>query len=239
MPVTPDKPAPYAPGKTILDIIDRYRHRGLPVPVTGEVLGRAGIPDSLHARTMQALATLDLIDAEGRPTPTLEGIRLAPEAEYKKRLEDWLKGTYADVFSFVDPTTDDETRIRDAFRNYQPIGQQPRMVILFQALCEAAGLIASKPDTTRAPRPRGAPAIPAKRAAIPKPTHFAGGGTIGAASGTLPPALTGLLASIPTNGNGWTQQQRDKFMTTFGTVLDFCIPVVERDRAEADQEAQL
>ena len=125
--VTADKPAPYATTSAILDIIGRYRNRGLPSPVNADVLARASIPGSLIPRTLQALVTLDLINEAGNPTETLEGIRLAPEAEYKKRLEDWLKGTYADVFSFVDPTTDDETRIRDAFRSYQPVGQQERM----------------------------------------------------------------------------------------------------------------
>ncbi len=102
---------------------------------------------------MQALQTLDLFKENGNPTETLEGIRLAPEAEYKKRLEDWIKGAYADVFAFVDPAVDDDTRIRDAFRNYQPIAQQPRMVTLFKGLCAAAGLIGDKPRAPRAPAP--------------------------------------------------------------------------------------
>src|ERR1700716_2236116 len=99
MAVTADKPSPYAPPSAILDLIARHRSRGLPPVVSAEALGRAGISESLIPRTMQALTTLDLIDETGKPTPTFEGIRLAPEAEYKKRLEDWLKGTYADVFS--------------------------------------------------------------------------------------------------------------------------------------------
>ena len=138
MAVTADKPAPYAPVKTILEIVDRYRNRGLVFPVTAEVLTRAGVPESLTSRTMQALVTLDLFKDNGNPTDTIEGIRLAPEFEYKKRLEDWLKSSYADVFKFVDPKSDDESRIRDAFRSYQPQGQQERMVALFQGGCGAA-----------------------------------------------------------------------------------------------------
>ena len=124
MAVTPDKPAPYAPPSSILDIIRRYRDRGLSFPVNADVLTRIGVPESLVSRTMQALITLDLFNEVGNPTPTLEGIRVAPEAEYKKHLEDWLKSAYADVFSFVDPTTDDDIRIMDAFRSYQPQGQR-------------------------------------------------------------------------------------------------------------------
>lgn len=100
--------------------------------------------ESLIPRTLQALHTLDLIDEQGKPSETLEGIRLAPEAEYKQRLSQWLKGAYADVLAFVDPASDDEIAIRDAFRNYQPVGQQPRMVTLFLGLAAAAGMAAEK-----------------------------------------------------------------------------------------------
>src|SRR5688572_6029743 len=119
MAVTPDRPGPYAPAKAVLDIMARYRSRGLPPPIDADVLGRVGIPYSLIPRTLQALQALDLIDETGKPTPTFEGLRLAPEAEYPQRLADWLKGAYADVFAFVDPAKDDPARIRDAFRNYQ------------------------------------------------------------------------------------------------------------------------
>lgn len=106
MAVTQDKPAPYAPAKTILDIITRYRDRGLTSPINAEVLSRIGVAESLISRTLQALVTLDLFDDAGNPTQTLEGIRIAPEAEYKKRLEDWLKGSYADVSSSsIPPST--------------------------------------------------------------------------------------------------------------------------------------
>jgi len=227
MAVTADKSSPYGPIKAIIDLIERHRSRGLPSPVTADILGRAGISDSLIPRTLQALQTLDLIDEGGRPTPTFEGIRLAPETEYKKRLEDWLKAAYADVFSFVDPTVDDETKIRDAFRNYQPVGQQPRMVALFQGLCAAAGIIREKtqPAAARA-RPRTQSPPPRQRAqpeaapSEPSKSHHHG-------HTSLPPALSGLLASLPTGAGGWTKAERDRFVTTFSAVLDFCYPISE------------
>src|ERR1700730_19221675 len=102
MPVTTDQAAPYSPGGTILEVLDRYRSRGLPTPITPDVLSRAGIAQTLIPRVLQSLQSLDLIDDKGAPTATFEGLRRAPENEYRKRLEEWLKGTYADVFSFVD-----------------------------------------------------------------------------------------------------------------------------------------
>jgi Family of unknown function (DUF5343) len=238
MAVTAEKPAPYATAGSILDIIDRYRSRGLPSPVDGEVLARAGIAQSLIPRTLQALQTLDLIDSEtGAPTQTFEGLRLASESEYRQRLEDWLKGAYADVFAFVDLTKDDEGRVRDAFRSYQPIGQQDRMVLLFQGLCTAAGLIKEKPDSARTPpaaRPRSASTPPLRRAAIPKQAskHAPSKHHL---IPELPRPLAGLLESLPANGEGWTKDARERFMTTFGTVLDFCIPVVKNAPASTKE----
>jgi hypothetical protein len=237
MAVTADRPAPYAPTKAILGIIDRYRHRGMTSPITADVLARAGISDSLISRTLQALVTLDLINADGVPTPTLEGIRLAPEAEYKKRLEDWVKGVYADVFSYVDPTRDDETRIRDAFRTYQPVAQQPRMVSLFQGLCAAADLAPEKTSATsrQTPSPVGTPRLRAgARRGVAERSKDTPRHKSDSISG-LPAPLAGLLASLPPAEEGWTSTDREKFMTTFRAVLDYSIPIIE-DEEDARTE---
>ena len=49
-----------ATARAILDLIERYRERGLTSPINADVLARAGIPTSLIPRTVQALQTLDL-----------------------------------------------------------------------------------------------------------------------------------------------------------------------------------
>jgi hypothetical protein len=122
---------------------------------------------------------------------------------------------------------DDETRIRDAFRNYEPMGQQTRMVTLFQGLCAAAGLIPEKP--TRVGRP---PATSRPRPTLTRivaerfkdaPRHSPRNAPPG-----VPAPLAGLLTSLPPEGEGWTKADRSKFITTFTAVLDFCFPVVER-----------
>jgi hypothetical protein len=202
------------------------------------VLARAGVAQTLIPRTLQSLQLLDLVNPEtGAPTPTFEAMRRAPETEYRARLEEWLKGTYADVFSFVDPLKDDDTRIRDAFRNYEPLGQQARMVGLFLALCGAAGL---RPKKQKQAAPRQAdsrPRSPApsiqRRAAQPKhPSIRAGRGS----SSRLPPAISGLLESLPSVEDGWTTAERDKFLTTLKAVLDFCIPIITRKQSSEAAE---
>jgi hypothetical protein len=52
-------------------------------------------------------------------------------------------------------------------------------------------------------------------------------------SGSLPAPIAGLLQSLPPDGQGWTQQERDKFMATFGTVLDFCIRIEKAEKKTA------
>jgi hypothetical protein len=236
MPVTAARQGPYAPPTTVMGVVTRFRERGLSLPINREVLARASIPESLIPRTIQSLITLDLIDDEGMPTKTLEGLQRATEAEFKSRLAEWIKGTYADVFKFVDPAADNEVQIRDAFRSYQPVGQQARMVTLFRELCIAAGLITKKegaaPRTT-APKVRTATYTGPVRAPMRPPMRppmrsTASRGLADAGPPGLPPALNGLIASLPDAKVGWTAADRDRFLNTFRAVLDYSIPVVEK-----------
>jgi hypothetical protein len=238
MSVTPDAPAPYAPASAIIDLIKRHRNKGLPTPVTSDVLARAGISESLIPRTLQALQTLDLIDDKGTPSATLEGIRLAPEAEYRQRVADWLRASYADALQFVDPATATESEVRDAFRNYNPIGQQGRMVTLFTGLFREAGI---GPERQRAATRKAsgngtgtkptAPRTKATTASAQRPPHIPN-------FPTLPAPIAGLLTSLPVNGAGWSKATRDRFMTTLGAVLDFCVPIIEETNTKAATPAE-
>ena len=225
MAVTRDGPVPYAPPSAMLEVIDGYRNRGLQTPFSGDVLARAGVSDSLLPRVTQTLEILDLIDEQGNPTEVFEGLRTAPETEYRQRMSDWLRGTYAEVFSFTDPATDPADKIRDAFRTYEPRGQQARMVTLFLGLCKAAGIVPEGQEKPRQREPRQKPQVQVRRK--PKPQQGAPGGA------SIPQALGGLLATLPKSGQ-WTKAQRDDFSKTFQAVLDYSIKIKE-DQAEADE----
>jgi hypothetical protein len=236
MPVTSDNPAPYAPASSVLSIIERHRNRGLPTPVDTDVLARAGVTQSLIPRTLQALQTLDLIDENGRPTDMLEGLRLAPESEYKQRLAEWLNAAYADALQFIDPATADETEIRDAFRSYRPTGQQSRMVSLFVALFAAAGIGPERqtPTPRRSARAAASPRTNRTPRALAGPTARSRPNSIG----ELPPALAGLLASLPPQGQGWTEEERGRFMATIGPVIDYCYPVIGSGQENEELEVE-
>lgn len=235
VPVTQDNPAPYAPTSVILSLLERHRQKGLPTPVTADVLSRAGVTESLNSRTLQALQVLDLIDQDGRPTPILEGLRLAPETEYKARMGEWLKGAYADALKFIDPEVATETQVHDAFRSYKPPGMRDRMVTLFLGLFEAAGIAPERkkraslkaanrsvPRVARQQRSVSPSPVPQSvsqpnPASPPRYDHRVTG---------LHPAIAGLLSSLPPDGETWDRHERDRFLHTFEAVIDFCYPVM-------------
>jgi hypothetical protein len=144
----------------------------------------------------------------------------------------------------VDPATASETDIRDAFRKYTPTGQQDRMVSLFIGLFTAAGVMPPR-ERSAAPRKTGggmrvtrvSTSTPRARKppTPPAPRNRSGGGAGQVNVVDLPPALSGLLQSLPI-GQSWTQEQRDIFYKTFGAVLDFCIPIGEPEEPQIAPE---
>lgn len=233
MPLVPDGPAPYAPVATILDLIHRFRDRGLGTPFTLDVLTRAGVTESLAPRTLQSLRNLDLVDDQGNPTELFERLRRAPSSEFQQALEEVVRGVYADVFSFADPSVDSQERVADAFRQYNPPGQRNRMVTLFLGLCQAAGIIEESPvrkrSTQAASQRDGSP----RRQTKPQQRQAKATTVQQQPPSDFPPELTGLLNSLPDRTLGWTKDRRDKFLEAFGVVLDFVIPVREPHEFEA------
>jgi hypothetical protein len=228
MAVTSEQSAPYVAPGVFIPLLDRNREKGLPNPLTGEALQRLGVSDSLVLRTLQTFKILDLIGEDGRHTDLLEGFRRAPEADYQPMMAEWLKGAYEHDLDVIDPATADDIAIRDAFRHYSPISMQPRMITLFTALFEAAGVRATD-------RPKGIPKkpanAPAARTSRPPPSRQVMRAYDGVparpqapAVGGLHPALAGLLASLPSAATGWTQEARDRWYVAFGVVLDLALP---------------
>jgi hypothetical protein len=240
MPIRTGGQAPYAPPQTVLALIRSYRNRGLQTPFSSDVLQRAGVPESLVARTLQSLRLLDLVDEHGDPAPEFEGLRRAGQAEYPERLAAIIRAVYAEVFQYVDPAEDDEGKVRDAFRAYEPLGQLTRIVRLFYALCEEAKII---PEGKRkaAPVAGARPSRPQRSTAAERGRQRTGGRhqddapTPPPPDVAIPPAIAGLLAALPKNGTGWTRATRDRFLATFTAVLDFSISIREpREQADDD-----
>jgi hypothetical protein len=223
-------PAPYGPPAGVLAVVNGYRDKGLVTPFTPEVLRRAGINESLIPRVYKSLEGLDLIDHDGNPTEQLKGLRTARTDEFQQTLAEVVKSAYAEVLKFTNPATDDAKHIADAFRSYEPAGQRGRMVTLFMGLCEAAGIVPTgtlRTASMGAGRANGAP----RSATDASRRTGLGIGLSGRArdggGSAISQALLGLIASLPSNGTTWTKHQREKFMTAFGHVLDYTIPLAD------------
>jgi hypothetical protein len=57
-------------------------------------------------------------------------------------------------------------------------------------------------------------------------------------TGSLPPAIAGLLATLPPDGGYWTKERRDGFIATFEAVIDYTFkigePPIEQETADTE-----
>jgi hypothetical protein len=180
--------APYAPILNVVEFIHTVRDRDMPQPVTPATLQAIGIPEGNAPRTLQALKFLHVLQEDGFYDAAAQRLKLAGTDEYPEILAELVRDAYQLVFKVVDPASDPEYRIADAFRQYQPDGQRSRMVTLFMGLCAEAGIV------TRAGR---APSRDTKRTdRTPKQLRSAARERLSREVSSVQPTTTGSLPGV-------------------------------------------
>lgn len=146
----PEDFAPYAPPSSVIEIITRFRERGLPELLTIQELIKLNIKEGNAGRVRQTLQFLGLIDEDSRRTDKFEILRKASTDEYPLELAEIIKAAYHAVFKYVDPAIDTDIRVADAFRHFQPQSIRPRIIALFYGLCREAGIVDELPNANNA-----------------------------------------------------------------------------------------
>lgn len=228
-----DNFAPYAPAKAVVGVLDTARDRGLYDPVTLTGLARVGVPTSMAPRTLQALRFLGLVDEDGKQLESFARLRRAKTEEFPGVLAEIVQAAYLPVFTVVNPATDGDTAIGDAFRGYEPGNQREKMITLFRGLCIRAGII---PASAAKPK-GGAPKRPVGGALAPKPKtpkrdavvdeQRATDGQTGDEGGAVDLRLiTAIIQQLPRERR-WSAARRERWLAAITSAVDLLIETQE------------
>lgn len=225
----PETNRPYGPPSNVVAVLRRLRSRNLPDYVDAEYLRDAGVSEGTVGRALFGLRFLGLITEENEPTQALRSIHTATDEEYQSILGGLIRDAYAEVFNVLDPAEDGQERILNVFRRYNPASQRSRMVIFFLGMCREAGIptldvlrqrsMQQPRVTSRAPVTQ--PVSRTQRRQPSQQVPLSSGGT-GAGGGN--PALTGLLWSLPAEGEPLSDERLDEWLKVVRVTLRFLYP---------------
>ena len=241
-----DNYAPYTSAESVRKVIQRWRERGLPQPLSAHGLEQVQVPATMTGPTLKALLFLGLIDEGGEITPSFERLRRADGEEYPEQLAEIVRNAYLPVFSIVDPIQDPEDQVEDAFRRYDPANQRGKMLRLFWGLCQEAGIIPEEKKRKRASTPKQRPLVSAPQSRTERSSPQQSGPRL--TERAVEPSdqsldlrlISAIVQQLPKDWR-WTQRKRDIWLQMMTSAVDLLVDVVEEDSnpmSDSKEEAQ-
>lgn len=235
---------PYFAFRTLINTLDQMKDKGIPNRIDRTFL--VGMSGTGQTQFIAGLKSLGLIDSTGTVTPVLKELAQAGPADRKRVLGEVLTARYPEAVE-LGKTNATTGELVEVFREYGATGDTARKGIAFYLQAAAyAGDIPLSPHF-QTPKVSSSGGTRRKRQSQQQQpsgqTDEQNDPSDGIRQPTLHPALAGVLSELPPQGHGWTKERRDAFMTTFSAVVNFTIPVVERDdrddfaeEADGDEE---
>jgi Family of unknown function (DUF5343) len=226
-------PPPYFAFKTLTNMIVKMEEHGPPPRIDRTFL--TGMSGAGQTQFIAGLKSLGLIDEDGVVQPNLVELVNKPD-ERPTLIGQLLRERYPEAIELGsgNATTG---QLVEVFNGYGVQGDTARKAIAFylQAAKYAGDIPLSphfKTPTVKAQgggskkRPKKA-APPAETPSTPVDNGIPSG---------LHPALAGLLATIPKQGQTWTQEEHDRFKAAFDPVLAIAAPVSDDETSDPDEE---
>lgn len=209
---------PYLSHKTFNNFLEGLS-KGVPARIDRSVM--SSLSGTAQAHLLHALKYLNLIDAEGAPTQTLNQLAAAEGAEKQRILKEVLTSAYPFVFKGgVDLERCTSKQIEEAFASTGASSETLRKTLsFFLATAKQAGLTLS-PHIKRARRPRGTAARP-RRGVASSASAPTSAGADEVEENTPPPRPTAktkwelLLEKFPTFDPAWPDEIKAKWFEAF------------------------
>ncbi len=221
---------PYVSWKTFINFLDWLGEVGVPSRFDRSFWGQK-LSGAYGSQVILALRYFELLDAKNRPHPDLEVLATEPDKR-KEALRGLITQKYSDVLKDIDLERATAGELIERFRRYPISGETFNKALNFfvhaaqyadipvsQHITNRPRATAKNGTTTAKPR-RGRPPK-AERGAEPE-RPAAGVELLG-----MHPSLEALLKDLNRIGASWTQDDRDKWASTFLTIVDYVYPVKE------------
>jgi hypothetical protein len=222
---------PYIAFRTLEDLIQRMSDDGAPPQIDRSYLDNYS--GGYGGQVIAALESLDLLEKNGGLKPRLKALIQGDASERKRLFAEILQERYPRVIELgkINAT---QQQHEDVFREMGVSGDTLRKAVAFYIkAAQFSGVPLSR--NFKVPRVRSASGKPARPKPRPESTVNQGGegGAGGGAGGQpdlpdrIPAALRGLLDKLPSEGEGWEKDDKDRFMTAFTAFIDLFYPLVE------------